>query len=81
MNIDHGIPDTPSAFWSVVAISAFVGVASFPVGKYFYGRHWRTSSASQLRKLSHLRLFLLHHLDDLEAILDAVRSMKVRTWQ
>ena len=74
MNLDSGLEDLPGMFWPMVqgSVASGILVSSMIYTYYRYGPKRRY--AARLRDMRSLRDLLSYHMDDLDAIIEAVRA-------
>lgn len=74
MNLDSGMEDLPGLFWPVVQGSIATGVMLGSLVYMYYKFGPKRRYAARLRDMRSLRDLLAYHMDDLDAIIDAVRA-------
>ena len=73
MNLDSGLEDLPGLFWPVVQGSIATGLFCGSLVYLYYKFGPKRRYAARLRDMRSLRDLLSYHMDDLDAIIDAVR--------
>lgn len=74
MNLDSGLEDVPGMFWPVVQGSTAAGIGLAGLVYFYYKLGPKRRYAARLRDMRSLRDLLFYHMDDLDAIIDAVKA-------
>ena len=55
MNVTHGFPDQPWAFYGLCCMSVVLAAISFPVARYYFIRNWQKHSQKEITDMKTLR--------------------------
>ena len=74
MNLDSGMEDLPGVFWPVVQGSVTTGLVCAGLMYTYYKIGPKRKYTARLQDMRSLRDLLSYHMDDLDAIIEAVRA-------